>query len=317
MSERHIVAIVDEEWLLNSRYPEAIGSGPARMAIRAGCASDLSELEALGGIVDHVHVDEILPALRSGKPVLLSLRSLATLMREVPEPSSTLLERDWIPFLPVGLNAEVRAAADILKRGALGRIRSCYLTIYIGPAVADTWEQDAPFAGSFFEATVLGLDLLTNLLDASVNSTQWLRADASADFGVAVHEFDGGIVTIQEIAPSRLAASPLFTATVHCEGGRVLLREEFAPSGMAVWDASSLSFRCPALPREKPNVQAPDAVRGGLETTLLIAALANGERNGLPTREHALEIVRHAIASEHAGRSSGEAIKRATEEEIH
>jgi hypothetical protein len=297
MNEHHIVAIVDDERLL-TRYPEAVGAGPERMIVRAGGAADLLKPGATGGIIDDTRLGEILPALHSKKPVVLGPESLATLAQEEPEFTATLLERDWIPFLPVSLNAEVISATEILNSGTLETIRSCHLTTYVGPVSAETWKQDAPFARSFFEAIVLGLDLLTNLFDAPVNSTRWLTIDTSASFGVAVHEFGAGILAVQEIAPSRLAASPLFTATVYCEGGKVLLRDEFAPSGMTVWYASSRSFRCPALAREKPNVQAPDTVQGGLETATLIGALNSGERDGLPTQEHALKIVRHAIASD-------------------
>ncbi len=266
------------------------------MAIEPGCAADLSRPEVVGGIVDDCHADEVLSALDFGKPVVLSPESLAVLMRKVSDPATTLLECDWIPLLPVGLSAEVLAAAEVLKSEALGAIRSCRLTTYVGPLAAQGWEQDAPFARSFFEATVLGLDLLASLLGTYVNSTRWLTIDVEANFGIVVHHLDASVVAIQEIMPSRLAASPLFTATVNCEDGRVLLRNEFAPSGMTVWEAQPRSFRCPAFAREKPNVQAPDTVQGGLETTALIMALANGERDGLPTREHALEILRHAIA---------------------
>lgn len=293
---RYIVAVVGDARLLNSRYPEAVGSGPARMAIQAGRAEDLAKPEVSGGIIDEVDVDEVLSALRSDKPLLLSPESLAALTREGSETTTTLLERDWIPLLPVSLSAEVLAAVEILKSGNLGQIRSCHLTTCVGPVTAEAWEQDAPFARSFFEATVLGLDLLATLFDAPVNSTRWLMADTSTNFGVAVHEIGVHTAAVQEIMPSHLAASPLFTATVHCEDGRVLLREEFAPGSTTVWEATSRSFRCPALPREKPNVQASDTVRGGIETSVLIAALASGERDGLPTRDHALGIVRHAIA---------------------
>jgi len=296
VNERHLVAIVDEEWLPGSRYPEVVGVGSTKTSIELGRATDLSRPEAVGGIVDVARADEVSLALDFGKPVLLSPEALAALMRGVPEPTPTLLKRDWIPLLPVGLSAEVLAAAEVLKSEALGAIRSCRLTTYVGPLAAQGWEQDAPFARSFFEATVLGLDLLASLLGAYVSSTRWLTIDVEANFGIAVHHLDAGIVAIQEIMPSRLAASPLFTATVNCEDGRVLLRNEFAPSGMTVWEAQPRSFRCPAFAREKPNVQAPDTMRGGLETTALLVALANGERDELPTREHALKILRHAIA---------------------
>jgi hypothetical protein len=296
VNERRIVAIIDEEWLSGSRYPEFVGTGSTKTAIERGRAADLSSPEVVGGIVDDRRADEVLSALDFGKPVVLSPESLAVLMRKASNPATTLLERDWIPLLPVGLSAEVLAAAEVLKSEALGVIRSCHLTTYVGPLATQEWEQDAPFARSFFEATVLGLDLLASLFGTYVNSTRWVTADVEANFGIAVHHLDAGVVAIQEIMPSRLAASPLFTATVDCEDGRVLLRNEFAPSGMTVWEAQPRSFRCPAFAREKPNVQAPDTVRGGVETTVLITALANGGRDGLPTREHALEILRHAIA---------------------
>jgi hypothetical protein len=299
VSERSVLAIVDDERLLGNRYPEAVGWASTRVDVRPGRVVDLSDSDVLGGIVDSVRADEILAALRSGKPLLLGPQSLATVIREAPEeePAATLLERDWIPFLPAGLSAEVASAAEILKGGALGAVRSCHLTTYFGPSAAEGWEQDSTFAHSLFEAIVFGLDLLANLFAASANSTRWLTNDATTDFGVAVHEFGGGIVATQEVVPNRLAAAPLFTAAVNCEEGRVLLRDEFAPGSLAVWEASSRSFRCPSFPREKPNVQAPDTVRGGLEAFTLIAALTSGERSRLPVRKHALGIVRHAIAS--------------------
>lgn len=297
MNEQYILAIVDEEELLDSRYPEAVGVGSARTPILASRAADTSRPEVVGAVVDSFDNDEILLALRSQKPILLSLKSLATLVREMPEFTDTLLDYDWIPFLPTALNIEVLTAAEILNAGSLGTIRTCNLTTYVGPITTETWEQDAPFARSFFEATALGLDLLTSLFNRSVTSTHWLETDIDEKFGVAIHRFGANVTAVQQILPGRLGASPLFTAAVQCESGRVLIHNEFAPGGVAVWSASSRSFRCPALTREKPNIQAPDTSRGGSETAAMITALGNGKRTDLPSREHTLEIVRHVTAS--------------------
>lgn len=297
MNEQYILAIVDEEELLNSRYPEAVGVGSAQTPILAGRAADISRPEVVGAVVDSFDNDEILLALRSQKPTLLGLESLATLVREMPESTDTLLDYDWSPFLPTALSIEVLTAAEILNTGSLGTIKTCNLTTYVGPITTETWEQDAPFVRSFFEATALGLDLLTRIFDRSVTSTHWLETDIDAKFGVAIHRFGSDVTAIQKILPGRLAASPLFTAAVHCESGRILIRNEFAPGGVAVWSASSRSFHCPAFTREKPNIQAPDTSRGGAETAAMIAALGDGKRTDLPSREHALEIVRHVTAS--------------------
>lgn len=295
MSERHMVVIVDDDRLLDNRYPQTARFGSTKVAIRSGRAADLRGSGVCAGIVDSANSTEVVSALRSKRRLLLASESLSAVMREVPGYTDVLLDSDWIPYLPIALGAEVAAAVKILRSGTLGKVRSCRLTTYVGASPPRVWEQDAPFARSLFESIVFGLDLLVNLFGAPARSSRWLSYDAHMDFGAAIHYFDARFLAIHEVMPSGMAASPLFTTTVNCESGRILLRDEFAPGALAVWEACSSSFRCAALPREKANVQAPDTVLGGLETIALIASLEKEGFDGPPTRGHAVQTLRHAL----------------------
>ena len=290
----HVVGLVDGEDVLSVRYPPALSGEPGAAPIRRGRLPELDSGEVLGAILDGATREEVVGATRSGKPQLLAPAEIALLL-ESPAPQGAV-ER-WTPYLPAGLSPEVIAAVELAGEGDLGRLHSLHLVTFVGPAICGEWEPDSAFARSRFEAQVFGLDLVARMVGELPERTRWLAEPEDQAYGILAHDVDG-VRAVQELRPSVSSAVPLFTATAVFEHGRVLLRHEFAPSGLTVWRAATRSFHALPLAREKPNVQAPDTQRGGLETARLLGGIAGGVHRELPTRAYALEIVQRALSAD-------------------
>lgn len=231
-------------------------------------------------------------ALASGRRVLLGVEALAALQREVESNGS------WLPSLPLPLALEVGPAAEVLTRGRFGPPRLAHLVTYVGPAPTPSWDLDAPFAATAFEAAVWGLDLAEQLVHCQVAETRWTLPLRDGGPGLAVHKLTHGVVVSHQFVLSAAGPGPAFQATVVCDRGQLLLRAPFAPGAVAIWTDDPAGFVIPAVPFEKPNIQASDSTPGGWETrTLLQALLSNVVPPRLARRKDALRLVRHVETS--------------------
>lgn len=293
-----ILAVLDDEELLGTRYPTWLPGPTGPVGLRSGSPADLADYPHDGVIVDTRDSTDVRIALDSGVPALVGMEALAALCRTAPGLDEFLGQRSrdgWLPFLPTREAVDVRAAAGLLADGAIGTPVRCELTTYVGRVAADPrWEQDAPFARSVLEALVFGLDLAETLLGRTVSETTWSRLPGG-ETGIARHV--GETPTVQQVLPARLSATPLFTASVIAEDGRLLLRHEFAPGALTIWDARAQQFRSPALPRMKDNVQAPDTALGGVEVMGALTALLQARTGPDDTRRQAARLVGHAVTT--------------------
>jgi hypothetical protein len=224
------------------------------------------------------------------------LQPVAAASGDSPAPAG--IQGDWLPALPLPLAEEVIAASERLATGELGIPRLVHVVTYFGVPAPYAWEVDAPVAATSFEAAVWGLDLAEQLLRQQVSTTRWDLPLRQREAALALHLLANGVAVSHEVRPTASGPGPCFQASVVCDRGELLLRAPFAPGAMAIWTADPPGFHAPALPREKPNVQAPDSTPGGWETRRLLEALvAETIPAHLSRREDAVRLVRHITAS--------------------
>lgn len=293
-----VFLVSDDFGLLGTRYPASVlyDSQPAQVS--KGTAAELGGAGVVGGIVDTEGVlndddaHDVRAALSAGLPLLLAPGSIAALQTSSGDQEGRLSSSAWLPHLPLRRAVDVLAAADLVAAGAVGVPLVCEVTTWIGVPAADSWDNDAPFARTEYEAMVFGLDLSEQLLGGELTATSWSRTTrgANATVGTVLHEGAGGQAR-QTVLPVALASAPSFSAVVTGDAGRILLRQPFAPGAVTVWDAARRTFRAPALRRPKANVQCPDTAQGGREIVEeLEALLAGGQPDDVRRRAERLTV---------------------------
>lgn len=299
MSE--LIALLGDEELLGVRYPVSWWSAGGPLELRQVMVSELDAPQVVGVVVDRASPEAVHRALASGKPFLLGVEALAAYLDEGGD-STSLSAARWVPFLPAGLSLDVGSASKLVAQGAIGVVRSCDLTTFVGRLGDGTWECDHPFARSPLEALVFGLDLLPRLC-GSVESTRRVSGEPSGS-GSYLYLLEAGAVAVHHVLDGTVSPGRLFMATLNGSEGRLLLRHPFARGAVTIWDPEATAHRSPALARSKANVQAPDTVPGGLEVHLLLEGLLTGDVAHLPTPAYGVSLVEQALAltrSEEAG----------------
>lgn len=280
------VVVIAEDGLLGTRFPLSVSSEGVDTPLVAGSAADLREDGVRAAVVDTDDPVSVRTALAAGLPALLTAASAAAMLSDDAGEDLTSYGT-WVPYLPLRSSVDVVTAARLAASGAVGRPLHCDITTWVGVRPDDRWECDAPFARSWAEALVFGLDVAERLLGVELPETTLHRyrgAPAEPPATVARHAgSDRGAV--HTLFPASLGSGPLVTATLTGDAGRLLLRQPFAPGALTVWDARAGEFRSPALPRVKPNVQAPDTVLGGPETVEQLTGLLAGHVSAADRRD--------------------------------
>lgn len=298
-----IVLVTDDVSLLGTRYPDSVLHAGQLAQLTKGSAARLREPGLLGGVVDitgALDADDsglIRAALTAGLPLVLSPGAVSALRSLAVDPVDLSLHRAWAPYLPLRRSVDVLAAADLVAAGAIGVPLHCEVTTWVGAPVIGSWDTDAPFARSVYEALMFGLDLVEQLVDQQFPATSWSRHEArgTSAVGTAVHQ-GAALAATQLVLPVELATAPSFSAVVTGDAGRILLRQPFAPGAVTVWDSGKRAFRSPVLRRPKANVQAPDTCLGGRETVEELESVLAGE-SPADLRRHTQRLTDQTIAA--------------------
>lgn len=290
-----VVLVTDDPGLLGTRYPDYVERAAEIVQVVRRGASGLHAPDAAAGVVDTSDVAELRAALDSGRPLLLTVDTIAAASADGGVDLSAY--PSWTPYLPLRRAVDVAAAVDLVTRGAIGRPRHCDITTYTGTVSSKTWEPDATYARSQHEALVFALDVAERLLGTELTSTRWSREAHGEPSTIRSAASEGIEVDANHtVLPASLATAPTFSALVTGDDGRILLRQPFAPGAVTVWDASSRQFRCPALRRPKANVQAPDTALAGRETAEELEALLTAPAAD-DVRHRALRLTQQALAA--------------------
>lgn len=277
---------------VDHRYPHHVWVADQLVPLER--RTDVSE--GAGAVVDG-DLDAATAYLARQQPLLLGPETVRDLLVRDPQ----LLETGfWTCWLPHGLSPEVVSARSLVDADTLGGTTSGDLVTLVGVGIAGgaTWSIDAAVSLSRFEALVTGLDLLRCLGLEVAEST--VPAATSACGAVINHRLVGGAVIRQRIEAADLYAVPAFLVELRGREGRILIRHETAPSALLVWRREPPGFAAPSLPKIKPNIQAPDSLPGGLETTRQLVSLLTGDRETVVDRATAMEVVMQATRLDQA-----------------
>lgn len=297
------IALVSDDGATSDWYPSQVLLGSQHILLERRSA-DALRCDGIQAVICHSGDRATIEAvLHCGKRVALGTESIFTLAEDDAE----VAEQHWLPAFLFRLAPEVAPAATILAGDSLGRPSVVEMESVVGSPALKGWEEDAPTAATYVEATLLGLDVLECLLGRRILATSGL---APRDGGKALwlHQFPDGIAVVHHVLPAALTPVPSFSCTISCDRGRLLLRREFAPGGLLVWSADRSTFDIPAL---KPLAPASGSasVKGGWEAAALLLALL-GKSIPLPSSQDALRLARHVVATKRGTETQEEGVPR-------
>jgi hypothetical protein len=255
--------------LSQKRHPSRVQDGSRSVPVVAGEVEDLAGTGTRAVCLNHAEPHVVSEAVESGFPLLIDLPSLAL----VNDPQRTLTA-PWIPYLPLSWEVDVKAAATLVREGVVGTVRALELTTYVGSFRQSSWDVSTPFPATAPEAAAFGLDAAW-ALTGQLPTVRRVGCRGEGPYATLLGEEDP-TVTIQ-LRPQASSAVPVFQAVVVGDEGSILLRAPFAAGSLTVWENGPGRYRMPALPRTKPNIQAPDSERGGVGATLALQALLADE----------------------------------------
>lgn len=265
------VLVLAENTVLNQRYPRQVQVGDEVLPVILEVDQ---EHEIVAAFVDN-HNQEIVSALKSRNiPIVYSLQGV---MANVNSWSNS----ERLHILLPGFASDVVAARSAIDNGAIGYPVFLEVSIYVGETLSDPrWEPDSLCALTDSEGIAYGLQLARLL----VGPRHWNAKayDIHLNRGQMAHlgtwSYKMGVVTvIQHVFTGSVTSVPLFSVSVVGETGRLSIREEFSPGVLTIWSNSERAHRCPAISRQKNNIQAPDSWPCGEEFHIAIESAMDSD----------------------------------------
>ena len=270
------VLVVAENAVSIHRYPRQvqIGGEVLPVILEADKAREI-----VAAFVD-TRDQDIVSALRSKNiPIVFDVQSALANVNSCPRP-------ERLHILLPGFASEVVAARSVIDDDGIGCPVFLEVSIYVGETLSDPrWEPDSLCALTNLEGIAYGLQLARLLVGQrhwnAQTSDIHLTQGQIAHLGTWSYKI-GTVIVIQHVLAGSVTSVPLFSVSVVGETGRLSLRQEFSPGVLTIWSNSERVHRCPAISRQKSNIQAPDSWPCGEEFHFAIeSAMESGNGHGL------------------------------------